>query len=236
MFFVFVKNNTGYLFILYFTCMTNYLEAYKQYYLLRMKQREGNTDYSNTYAAEKQLFEIINSCATLEAFKDKIGNANEQVAMALVTDEQNIRLRHYEEIKETVKAACCRRILEKVKLCNNVSELISMVNEEQNLSNIEITTDTISPFADVLFLENLEIWEKAEIPAAYKEKYAAYANEESANIKNAYAAIEKEMNNWQPGWKFNFEKIDEERHRRLLPYSNEIVAAQIKLTQQILNK
>lgn len=216
--------------------MVNYLEAYKEYYFLRMKQREGNADYSNTYAAEKNLFDIINSCATLEEFKDRLGNANEQVAMALVTDEQNIRLRHYEEIKETVKAACCRRILDKVKQCANVTELITMVNEEQNLLNIEITTDTIYPFADMLFLENIEIWEQAEIPAEYKERYAAYANEERASIKKAYVSIEKEMNNWQPGWKFNFERIDEERHRRLLPYSNEVIAAQIKTTQQILNK
>lgn len=216
--------------------MINYLEAYKQYYFLRMKQREGNVDYNNTYTAEKNLFDIISSCTKLEEFKDKIGNANEQVALALVTDEQNIRLRHYEEIKETVKAACCRRILDKVKKCNNVSEVISMVNEEQNLSNIEITTDTIYPFADMLFLENIEIWEQAEIPSEYKERYAAYANEERAGIKKAYASIEKEMNNWQPGWKFNFERIDEERHRRLLPYSNEVIAAQIKSTQQILNK
>ena len=216
--------------------MINYLEAYKQYYLLRMKQREGNADYSNTYAAEKALFDIINSCTTLEAFKDKIGNTNEEVAMVLVTDEQNIRLRHYGEIKETVKAACCRRILDKVKQCKNVSELVTMVNEEQNLSNIEITTDTIYPFADMLFLENMEIWEQAEVPAAYKERYAAYANEERANIEQAYTAIEKEMNNWQPGWKFNFEKIDEERHRRLLPYPNEVIAAQKQTTQQILNK
>jgi hypothetical protein len=216
--------------------MTNYLEAYKQYYLLRMKQREGNEDYSNTYAAEKALFDIINSCTTLEEFKDKIGNTNEQVAAALVIDEQNIRLRHYQEIKETFKAACCRRILDKVKQCNNVSELISMVNDEQNLSNLEITTDTIYPFDDSLYLENLEIWEQSEIPAAYKERYAAYANEERASVKNAYAAIEKEMNNWQPGWKFSFEKIDEERHRRLLPYSNEVIAAQKQITQKILNK
>lgn len=216
--------------------MINYLEAYKQYYFLRMKQREGNADYNNTYSAEKTLFDIINSCSTLEEFKDKIGNANEQVAMALVTDEQNIRLRHYEEIKETVKATCCRRILEKVKQYSNVSELITMVNEEQNLSNIEITKDTIYPFADMLFLENLEIWEQSEIPTAYKERYAAYANEERTSIKNAYASIEKEMSNWQPGWKFSFEKINEERLRRLLPYSNEVIAAQKQITQQILHK
>lgn len=33
------------------------------------------------------------------------------------------------------------------------------------------------------------------------------ANEEKVNIKNAYAAIEKKMNNQPPGWKFNFEKV-----------------------------
>jgi len=216
--------------------MINYLEAYKQYYFLRMQQYEGNADYANTYAAEKALYDAINSCTVLEEFKDKIGNNNDLVAIARVQDEQNIRLKHYEAINETVKAESCRRILEKTKQVSNVTDLLTMVNEEQNVANIAITTDTIHPFDDFLYLENVEIWEQAEIPAAYKEKYAAYAKDEKISIKNSYAAIEKEMNNWQPGWKFNFTKIDEERHRRLLPYPKEVIAAQKEITQQILNK
>lgn len=216
--------------------MINYLEEYKQYYFLRMKRYEGNNDYANTYAAEKRLFDIISSCTVLDEFKDKIGNANEQVARALVTDEQHIRLRHYEEMKETVKAGSCRRILDLINSCSTVSELISMVNEEQNRLNLAVTVDTIYPFDDMLYLENLEIWEQAEVPAGYKDKYAGYANEERQRISDAYAGIEKEMNNWHPGWRFDFSKIEEERHRRLLPYSSEVLQLQKESTQKILNQ
>lgn len=215
--------------------MIDYLQVYKQYYFVRMKRYEGNAGYVNTFAAEKSLFDIINTCKTLEGFKSKIGDANEQVAIALVTDQQQIRLKHYGEIKETIKAESCRSIIEKARLLNNSTDLISMVNEEQNAVNIAIATDIISPFDDMGYLENIEIWEQSEVPPAYKERFSTYANEQKAKLKNSYANMENEMNKWKPGWQFDFEKIDEERHCRLLPFSDEVILAQKKLTQQILD-
>ncbi|MFZ1786096.1 MAG: hypothetical protein WAU23_12905 [Ferruginibacter sp.] len=216
--------------------MIDYLEAYKQYYFVRMKRYEGNTDYNNTFAAEKALFDIINSCKTLEEFKSKMGNANEQIAIALVTDQQQIRLGHYNEINEVIKAESCRRIIEKAKQLNNSTDLISMVNEEQNAVNIAIATDTISPFDDTGYLENIEICEQAKVPDTYRERFSAYAREQKTKLKNGYSDIENEMNKWKPGWQFDFEKINEERHRRLLPYPDEVILEQKRLTQQILNR
>lgn len=214
--------------------MINYLEEYKQYYLFRTKLYAGNVDYANTYAAEKSLLDALNSCTTLEEFKDKIGNKSDLIAKARVQDEQNMRLRHYEEINESVKADGCRRILQKLQYVNNVTDLITMINEEENITNQNITADSIYPFDNFHHLESLEIWEQAEVPAAYKEKFVANAAEEKESIKTAYTLQEKEMQKWCPDWLFDFERISETRHRRLLTYANEVIGIQKDTTKQVI--
>lgn len=216
--------------------MTNdYLREYQDYYRLRMQRFEGNPDYARSYAAEKAVFEAIDSCHTLEEFKDKSGDLNERCAVALVLDQYSIRLKHYEGMKETVRAAGCKRILEKAGQFTAVTDLITMVNEEENRTNLELTADTIHPFPDSGWLERREIWSEAEVPEKYKARYMQYAADEEKNLRHAYAEQEKQIRNWQPGWAFDFNRITEERHRRLLPLPEEELQQQIQLTQQLLH-
>ncbi|HWR33096.1 MAG TPA: hypothetical protein VN451_06205 [Chitinophagaceae bacterium] len=215
--------------------MPNFLEDYKTYYQLRMQRYEGNPDYTNSYQSEKAIYEAVASCMALEEFKDKLGNLNEKNASALIIDEYNIRLRHYNEIKEPIRAEGCKRIIEKAKEIDNVSALITMINEEENKTNLAITADTISPFNDCGYLERMQIWETADVPEKYKSRYRQYAEEEKMNLRNAYAETEKNLNNWQPGWKFDFTRIYEERHRRVLPFSDEVINEQINTTKTIRN-
>ncbi len=198
--------------------MPNYLEDYKTYYRLRMQRYENNPDYKNSYESEKAIYEAIASCNVLEEFKNKPGNLNEKNAVALIVDEYNIRLKHYNEIKEPIRAEGCIRIIEKAKTIDKVAELITMVGEEENKTMLAITADSISPFDDAGYLERIELGEKAEVPDKYKASYLQYANEEKQNLVNTYNNTEKNLNNWEPGWKFNFDRIWEERHRRLLPF------------------
>lgn len=215
--------------------MADYLQDYKAYYQLRVQRYEGNPDYPNSYQSEKAIYEAIASCKVLDEFKEKIGNLNENNASALIMDEYAIRLRHYEEVKESIRADGCKRIIEKTKEIDNVSELITMINEEENKTNLAITADSISPFNDTGYLERIEIWTDADVPEKYKSRYHQYAEEEKKNLRNAYAETEKNLNNWQPGWKFDFTKILEERHRRLLPFSDHVINEQIQTTKTILN-
>ncbi len=213
--------------------MSDYLEDYKAYYQLRMLRYEGNPDYPNSYQSEKAIYTAIASCTALEEFKDKLGNLNDKNAAALLIDEYTIRLRHYEEIKEPIKAEGCKRIMENAATIDNVADLITMVNEEENKTSIEITADTINPFNETGYLERMEVWATADVPDKYKSRYRQYAEQEKKNLINAFTEIEKAIHNWQPGWVFDFSRIQEERHRRLLPFPNEVIDKSIQTIKEI---
>ena len=169
----------------------------------------------------------------LEEFKDKLGNLNDKNASALLIDEYNIRLRHYEDIKEPIKAEGCKRIIEKAAAIDNISELVTMVNEKENKTSIAITADTINPFNETGFLERIDIWATADVPDQYKDRYRQYAEEEKKNLIKAYEEIEKAISNFQTGWEFDFNRIKEERHRRLLPFPDEVIEKSIQNIKEI---
>lgn len=213
--------------------MPNYLDEYKAYYQLRMLRYEGNPDYPNSYQSEKAIYTAITSCTVLEEFKDKLGNLNDKNASALLIDEYTIRLRHYEAIKEPIKAEGCKRIIENAATIDNVADLITMVNEEENKISLAITADTINPFNETGYLERIEVWATADVPDKYKKRYGQYAEEEKKNLINAFTEIEKAIHNWQPGWVFDFNRIQEDRHRRLLPFPDGVIDKSIQTIKEI---
>jgi hypothetical protein len=215
--------------------MPDYLEDYKAYYQLRMQRYEGNPDYPNSYQSEKAICEAIASCSVLEEFKEKLGNLNEKNAVALVLDQYAIRLRHYEAMKEPIRAEGCRRIIEKATTIDNAAALITMINEEENKTSLAVTADTIQPFPDFGYPERIEIWEEAEIPEKYRERYRQYAAEERENAGKAYVETEKAISHFKPGWTFDFNRITEERHRRLLPFPEEVINRNIDKIKAILH-
>jgi hypothetical protein len=215
--------------------MPGYLEDYKAYYHLRMKRFEGNPVYTRTFESEKAIYDAIASCNTLEEFKDKLGDLNEKNAIALIIDEYNIRLKYYSEMYDTIRANGCRHIIDKAATISNVVDLMTMVSEEENKTNLELTADTIHPFDDSGYIERIRVWEEANVPEQYKSRYQQYADEEKQKLMEAYAAVEKNLNDWQPGWKFNFNRILEERHRRKLPFSDEVLDNNIQYTKSIIH-
>src|SRR5688572_8393116 len=128
--------------------MANYLQDYKDYYRVRADRYAHDADYNETYAAEKKLFDAIDSCAELAEFKGKLGNLNELCAVALTRDEYKIRKNHYNDIKEIIRAKGPERIIEKAAGINEVNSLITMVGEEENKNMIEISMDDTSFFMD----------------------------------------------------------------------------------------
>lgn len=214
--------------------MSNHLEGYKKYYQLRMQRYENRPEYSRSYVAEKAIYEAIASCNTIDEFKDKLGNLNEKNATALAMDEYEIRLEHYESMNETVKANGCRRILEKIKDIADVQQLMTIINEENNQLNLDITADSIYPFPETGWLERYEMWKDAEVPGKFRKQYDEYAEEERSGLKQAWQMATQEIQNFQPGWTFDFERILEERHLRLLPVPVGIVREQIAFTKKLL--
>ncbi|HYG49719.1 MAG TPA: hypothetical protein VD905_02400 [Flavobacteriales bacterium] len=216
--------------------MPDYLKDYVDYYRVRMNRYEHDPDYKNSYQSEKAIYEAIAGCNELKQFRERLGNLNGLNAVALSRDEYKIRYNHYRDIKETIRAKGPERILARADQYNEVFNLMTMIGEEENKNMIEISMDDVSLLRNAWFLiDQIEIYETAEVPSNYKMQRQQYANELKANLKESYDNHTSEMRKWQPDWTFNPELVWEERHRRLFPYSDEHIHEKINQYKSILN-
>lgn len=218
--------------------MDTLLEDYKAYYALREQKYADNPNYQNTWKAEKALSDAMQSCSTLEEFKDKIGNLNELCAVALVKDEAIIEQAFYEKHQEDIRKLASQRILEKVDAYTNVMDLVAMVTEEYNKNNIEISMDEAHRqlLYDWFLIDYVEIFGKAEVPDKYKAEMISTSEKYKQYIRENAETIEKNNDSWQKGWKIIPEMNLEFRHKRIMPYSEEIIREQIEKYKKIINR
>jgi hypothetical protein len=215
--------------------MPDYLKEYVDYYRVRMNRYEHDADYHHSYNSEKAIYEAIAGCAELKDFKERLGNLNELNAVALTKDEYKIRHTHYLEIKEIIRAKGPERILARVDEYTEVFNMITMIGEEENKNMLEISMDDVSLLRDAWFLlDQIEIYETAEVPSTYKSKRQQRANEIKADLVQRNKDFTAEMRNWQPDWAFNPDLVWEERHRRLFPYSDEHMREKINQYKTVL--
>ena len=216
----------------------NIFEEYKEYYRVRAERYANNPNYRNSYEAEKNLRDAFLSCNVMEEFRTKIGNLNHKCATALTKDKYLMEQSFYNELQETVRVNAANRILAKVDQYENVSELITMVNEELNKNNIEISMDEANRQFnyDWGLVDNVEIYENAVVPNEYKKDMIEAANATKESIKENVNRLEENNSHWQAGWKLTPDIILEHRHRQLLPYKDEDVAEQLKRYKSITNR
>ena len=214
------------------------LEEYKAYYHSRMKRYEGNPLYPRSYESEKALFEAMDSCGELEEFKGKLesDNLNIKNAIALVKDKYALRLKHFTELKETVRALGPERILEKIDEAKTDMEVVNIVSDIEMANNLEITADE---FVDTFYgstwklLEDIEVYRNAEIPNKHRADFDASIKEMEESIRKHFNDEEKNNSAWRPGWTFDFELLWEERHRRKIPFPDETLRRRIDMAKAI---
>lgn len=213
----------------------DYLKDYQDYYKARMDRYANDPDYVNSYASEKAIYDAISSCNELGEFKEKLGNLNELNAVALTKDEYKIRYDHYISIAETVRALGPKRIIDRADQYSSVMDLITMVGEEENKNMIEISMDDIGILTYCWsLLEEIEVYETAEVPSSYKSTRKGFANERRKSIREYYERTTQDLRAWQPDWKFNPALVWEERHRRNIPYSDEELKMRIDQLMEII--
>jgi hypothetical protein len=217
--------------------MDNILQEYKDYYRARYERIAGNPRYPNSIASEKKLYDAMASCNELEEFKDKIGNLNELNAVALVLDQETIRNEEYTNLKEDVRALGPQRIVKRCESATTVQEVITITLEESNKNSIEISMDeAVREFNDWIHLENIEIYSKAQVPDRWKADHASNVEASKNRLKDIFDDLEKNNNPWQEGWKIDFDLIWEERHRRLLPFSDGTIKKRLEETKAITGR
>jgi len=214
------------------------LEEYKMLYEARAARYEGNPNYSNSYQAEKNLSDAMNSCAVLEEFKSKIGNLNDACSIALVKDESLQEKKHFDKHQEKVRVKVADQILEKVDSCTTSTDVITMVSEVTNKISIEISMDESHRQlqSEWDYIDEINIYEQAEVPDKYKEKMKKSGAQLRARMIERLASLEKNNDAWQSGWKVIADLNLEHRNRRLLPYTDEHVNEQLNTYKAIVNR
>ncbi len=218
--------------------MSDILEEYKAYYSVRAEKYQDNSMYENSFLAEKNLSDAMQSCNTLEEFKDKIGNLNELCAMALIKDESLIEKAFFDKHNETVRIKASEEILEKADSCKDVLELSSMVVEVENANSIKISMDeSHREFqSDWDQVDDITIYENAIVPDKYKNDMMSSAQESRDSIIKGIESLEQNNNDWQAGWRINPDANLEHRHKRLIPYSELHIQEQLAKYKSIINR
>jgi len=218
--------------------MDNLLEEYKAYYAARAEKFADNPNYKFSYEAEKNLSNAMQSCSTLEEFKQKVGNLNELCATALIKDEAIIEKDFYEKYQEFIRKLAPERIFAKADNFDNVMDLISMVTEETNKNSIEISMDEANQqmIYDWDLLDDVEVYENAEVPDKYKQDMQKNVQEFKQSIIRNVEDLEKNNESWQAGWRLSPDLVLEHRHRRLLPFNDGHINEQLAKYKSIINR
>ena len=215
--------------------MDTIYKDYILYYEARMKRREHDAVYTNSYLSEKAMYELVASCNSIEDLQSKAEWFKEltiQNAIALVRDQETYRKAKYEACKESIRLQSPSTILQQLDNIHSDSELIDMVNKVHQQNNIDVTIDQLMNifYNDFVSLENIEVYQQAEVPEEWKVKIAEYKKDIFAVGKKLWQETElPAARQWKQDWTMNYELLKQERHRRLIPVNDEELNKKIAL-------
>jgi hypothetical protein len=209
-------------------------QEYIEYYQSRLKKYENNPLYPNSYQSEKALYDAIANASDIEESGKIVESENLAVknAIALVKDQETARKKHYEELKEYIRLHAPERILDKVDSVETDLELVKMVNDIESEVSIEIIVDLFTQeiYNDLMMLEEIEVYQSAEVPDEWKNEINHQIPQEmiEEGVKDWKESFVPNARNWDPNWQYNASLIWEERHRRVIPIPDEILEKRIK--------
>lgn len=218
--------------------MSQLLDEYKAYYAARAQRYAGNPAYRHSHAAESALSEAMQSCNALEEFKDKIGDLNERAAIALIKDEHLQEQAHFDRHQEPIRKQVADKVLSQADAWSNVTEAITAVQEITQAASLQISAD--EAHRDFLHawdqLDDLRAYQNAEVPEEYKGDMARSADEIRRSVADRAHRTEADMQKFVPDFRLQSERMNEARHRRLVPYADSDMQDQLHLYQQITQR
>jgi hypothetical protein len=208
-------------------------KQYVKYYESRIKKFENSKLYSRSYETEKALYDAISTASDLNDFKTKLekGNLAVKNAIALTKDKVIAFKELYLKLKEFIRAQSSEEILEKIDEAKTDQDVVNIVTDIDQKNSVKISVDLFTDgfYSDFKVLEDLEVWENAEVPDEWKTEIKETIQKDIADgWKQWKEDILPNNRNWDPNWNFNYELIWEERHRRLIPFPDEIVKKRVE--------
>ena len=208
-------------------------KQYIKYYEARMKKYEKSKMYPRSYKTEKALFEAISSVSDLKEFKTKLEEENLAVknAVALTKDKETAFKELYHKLKEFVRAKSSEDILEKIDEAKTDQDVVIIVTDIDQKNSVKIAVDLFTDefYGDFKVLEDIEVWENAEVPDEWKvEIRESVQRDIEKGRKDWQESVLPNNRNWDSNWNFNYDLVWEECHRRLIPFPDEIVKERIE--------
>lgn len=209
-------------------------QEYMEYYQARFKKYEDNPLYPYSYQSEKALYDAIATSDKLDEFGRKVeeGNLAVENAIALVKDQETARKKLYQELKEEIRLHAPLRILDIIDTVKTDIELTNTVSEIEGEVSIEITLDLLTDqiYHDMMTLEEIEIFQSAEVPDEWKKEINQDYPQELINMgrEDWTESVIPNAHKWDPHWQYNFDLIWEERHRRLIPIPDEVLKRRVE--------
>jgi len=209
-------------------------QEYMEYYQARLKKYENNSLYPHSYQSEKELCEAIANSDNLDEFGRKVedGNLAVENAIALVKDQETARKKLYQELKEEIRLHAPLRILDVIDTLKTDLELTNTVSEIEGEVSNEIALDLFTEeiYYDLLSLEEIEVFQSAEVPDEWKQEINQDYPQELITMgrEDWNESVIPNVHKWDPEWQYNFDLIWEERHRRLIPIPDEVLKKRIE--------
>ncbi len=208
-------------------------KQYIKYYEVRMKKYENNKLYTRSYKTEKALYDAISTASDLNEFKNKLeaGNLAVKNAIALTKDKETAFKELYNKLKEFVRAQSSEEILEKIDEAKTDQDVVNIVTDVDQKNSVKTSIDLFTDefYSDFKVLEDIEVLENAEVPDEWKAEIKESIQKDIADGRKQWEEdVLPNNRNWDPNWSFNYDLIWEERHRRLIPFPDEIVKKRIE--------
>jgi hypothetical protein len=199
---------------------------YIEYYKARLRKYENNPLYPTLYQTEKALHDAIASCEKLEDFKAKVeeGQLPFKNAKALMKDQETAWEKHYLETKEFIRAKASTQILAMLDDAKDLSDVITRSNEIRNKNNTEISIDGFATefYSAFTMLENIEVWERAEVPSRWKSEIKENIQDSVQSYREIFRDITlTSARLYDPGFRLDADLAREERYRRLIPVKDQ---------------
>ncbi len=203
-------------------------KEYIAYYKARMKKYEGDPDYTNTYAAEKALYEAITTAPTLEEFGERVKEKalNVQVSVGLVKDEATLRADFYTRLNEPIRAAPHLEILENLAKTTytDVLDLNTMVGDVETRWQIKIAMDETLVeefYTSWKILEDIEDAEFSQVPERWKTEQERFVRKEFESMRQMWDTHTiPNARKMDPHYTPNILELYEARHRRKVPFED----------------
>ncbi|MCG8698813.1 MAG: hypothetical protein MI922_12230 [Bacteroidales bacterium] len=221
--------------------MSALFNLYKTYFKTRLERCKNNPLYEKTYQAEKNLLEAIESSKNLEEFREKEKQERLllKVSVAQVIDRENALAEVYIKTGKTLRALKSNEIFEKissipVRTETDLKELVTHVGQRHE--DRIISDEFQSEFTNHIdMLEELEIFKNAEVTDEFKDAMVADSLKLSSELKLTINSYKRKCEDVIGTWRFNYDSLlNEEHHRRKIPFSDEIINKRIEQHRTIV--